>query len=64
MIEHIGSQTREPIEDTDYILKFRDEHLVLSASGVRRLEPGRDTVLLNKQAYRNCGRSGTTMPDM
>ena len=49
MIGHIGSQTREPIEDTEYTIQFRDEHLVLSARGVRRLEPGPDAVLLNKE---------------
>jgi hypothetical protein len=49
MIKQIGSQTREPIEDTEYSIKFRDEHLVLSADGVRRMEDGPDVVLLNKE---------------
>jgi len=49
MLEHIGSQIREPIEDTEYKISFRDEHLVLGAKGVRRLEYGPDVVLLNTQ---------------
>ncbi len=49
MIKHIGSQTREPIEDTEYELKFRDEHLVLGVNGIRGFEFGPDAVLLNKE---------------
>ena len=47
-MKQIGSQIRERIEDTNYIIQFRDEHLVLSAKGVRGLECGPDVVLLNQ----------------
>ncbi|MHA1146453.1 MAG: hypothetical protein ACTSRW_17075 [Candidatus Helarchaeota archaeon] len=49
MIKRIGSQTREPIEETEYEVKFRDEHLVLTANGVHEFEFGPDAVLFNKK---------------
>jgi len=51
-METIGSQTREPIEETEYIVRFIDEHLVLSETGVYQLESGPDVVLLNKKTDR------------
>ena len=48
-METIGSQKREKIEDTNYTVQFMDEHLVLSAHGVKRMEVGPDAVLLNKE---------------
>ena len=45
----IGSQTRERIEETDYIVRFIDEHLVLSETGIHQLESGPVVVLLNKK---------------
>lgn len=45
----MNSQTRERIEDTNYEIKFRDEHLVLTATGVQGIEDGPDAVLLNKE---------------
>lgn len=46
-MEHIGSQTREPIKDTEYRLKFMDEHMILGTNGVKRMENGPDAVLFN-----------------
>lgn len=47
MIKHIGSQIREPIEETEYKIQFRDEHLVLSETGAAQFEDGPEVVLLN-----------------
>jgi len=48
-MEKIGSQIREPIEDTEYVIRFRDEHMVLGAEGLRGFEFGPDAVLLNTE---------------
>jgi hypothetical protein len=49
MIKKIDSQTREPIENTEYEITFRDGCFILGASGVRGLEFGPDVVLFNKE---------------
>ena len=43
------NQIREPIENTEYVLQFRDEHTVLSAGGTIRMEFGKDAVLFNTE---------------
>ncbi len=43
-----GSQTRELLKDTDYVVQFIDEHLVLSEAGIQCLESGPEVVLLNQ----------------
>ena len=44
----IGSQKRELLKDTDYVVQFIDEHLVLSETGAQQLESGPEVVLLNQ----------------